>query len=68
MGTTTRWRPDDRWEGFHVYKNPGGTFHILAVDRSGGFTFADGFQTQEHAEWTAALLNAAIGKLPARSA
>jgi hypothetical protein len=55
------WRPSLRFEGFYVYNNPDGTFHILVVAGNGGYIFADNLQDKDDAEWTAALLNAAIG-------
>jgi hypothetical protein len=58
---TSSSRPDDRWEGFHVYGNrDGGTFHILVIDSNRGRVFADQLNDREDAEWTAGVLNAAL--------
>ena len=53
--------PSSRYESFTVYNNPDGTFHIVVVAGDGGYIFADGFISNEAAQWTAGLLNAAIG-------
>ena len=60
------WRPSPRYEGFYVYNNPDNTFHILVVAGDGGYVFADKLHDRHEAEWTAALLNAAIGTEPAK--
>ena len=62
MSNLTSFKPNRRYESFAVYENlDGHSFHIIAVSGGGGFIFADGFKSREDAEWTAGLLNAAIG-------
>jgi hypothetical protein len=46
---------------FAVHRNPDNTYHVLCADENGGFIFADKFNSQEEAEWTCGLFNAAIG-------
>jgi hypothetical protein len=58
------YRPSPRFERFDVFGNHDGTFHINVVAGDGGYAFADGFNSNEDAEWTAGLLNAAIGARP----
>ena len=66
MPSQEPWRPSPRYEGFHVYNNKDGTFHILVVAGDGGYVLADKIQDKNEAEWIAALLNAAIGVRAAR--
>jgi hypothetical protein len=62
MSNPTPFRPRRRYESFAVYENlDGHSFHIIAVSGGGGHIFADGFNSRQDAEWTAALLNAAVG-------
>ena len=50
------------WEGFHVYGNPDGSFHILVVDGNGGYIFVECIQSREEADWVAAALNTALAR------
>lgn len=61
MPSREPWRPSPRYEGFHVYSNKDGTFHILVIAGDGGYVFADNINDKNEAEWAAGLLNAAIG-------
>ena len=54
--------PSPGWERFDVFNNPDGTFLINVVAGGGGYVFANGFNSEEEAEWACALFNAAIGK------
>lgn len=58
----TPWKPSSRYERFDVYGNRDGTFYINVVAGEGDYAFADRFNSEEEAEWTAGLLNAAIGR------
>ena len=53
--------PYYRWERFSVHGSGDGTFQITVVSGGGGYMFADRFNSEEEAEWAAALFNAAIG-------
>jgi hypothetical protein len=52
--------PDHRWQYFKAYHNRDGTAHVLVIDDSGGYIFADNLTDFESAEWAAEALNAAL--------
>jgi hypothetical protein len=52
--------PSTRYEGFFVYDNPDGTYHILVIAGGGRYILADKFNCREEAEWCASLLNLVI--------
>lgn len=62
--TTPAWKPSASYKQFLVYANGEGGYYIIVIDGAGGYSFADGFQSRDEAEWTASLLNAAIGAKP----